>query len=215
MRRAILGLVSIGLLTTSMAHANQPWYADVRTDVHEPWSFSPLLGVGLGGGSDRRLVALELVLRWRYGKPPGDRHGAPSPRLIGFGVAVASSDMETIEPSAFVGFHLLPSRRQMWSQRAYLNLRADVGAGYRFEEESSEPIAYAKLALGALLARPVKYQWGTGERSFRYSKDRFRTEFDLVVKTQVGRDGDWAVVVGVELDPFRIGPDSWRLVRGR
>jgi len=94
----------------------------------------------------------------------------------------------------------------------YQNLRADVGAGYHLArgEEPSGAIGYGKLAVGLLLARPVTY-----ERGYTYSKDRFRTELDLVVKAQVGQGGHWYVVAGIEFDPLRILPDAWRLVRAR
>lgn len=212
-----VGLVLLAVLPAASVRADQPWYADDHHDLHEPWSFSPMVGAALGGGNDAGVTTLEVALRWRHGDPPDDRHGAPSPRLVAFGAALASTNTDTLEPTAFIGFHLLPSRRSVWSQRVYRNLRVDAGAGYRFArgDEPSEAVGYAKLAVGVLLARSVGYKGGSGDRTYTYAKDRFRTELDLVVKAQVGQAGHWYVVAGIEFDPLRIVPDAWRLLRGR
>jgi hypothetical protein len=213
-RRIIgVGLVLFAVLPAASVRADQPWYARNHHDLHEPWSFSPMLGAGLGGGDDAGVSTLELALRWRHGTPPDNRHHAPNPRLVAFGAALASTNTETLEPTAFIGFHLLPSRSWVWSQRSYRNLRIDAGAGYRFArgDEPSGAVGYGKLAVGVLLARPVTYY----DRSYTYTKDRFRTELDLVVKAQVGQAGHWYVVAGIEFDPLRIVPDAWRLLRGR
>ena len=206
-------------LISGRAHADQPWYADDHTDLHEPWSFSPLFGGGLGGSSDSAdlVTALELALRWRYGRPPDDRHGHRMPILTAFGAALATTDVDSLEPSAFIGAHFLPDHGSAWSQELYLNLRLDVGGGYRFADEArpSGAIAYAKAALGLLFARRVKYARGSGERSYTYTKDRFRTELDLVGKAQVDAHGEWMVIVGLELDPLRIGPDVGSLILAR
>jgi hypothetical protein len=211
------GLVVAGLCWAPSVRAGEPWYEELHHDLHEPWSFSPMFGAAVGGGDGAAMTTLELALRWRYGEPPDDRDGAPSPRLVAFGAALASTNTATLEPTLFIGYHVLPSRSSAWSQRVYRNLRADVGAGYRFarSEAPSGAVGYGKLAIGLVLARPATHEAYGGGHGYTYTKDRFRTELDLVVKAQVGQGGHWYVVAGVELDPLRIVPDAWRLLRCR
>lgn len=211
MKRSILGAGALAwLVSATPASADQPWYSGLHFDLHEPWSYSPMLGVATGAGGDGQVSVLELGLRLRYGRPPSDRHGAPSPKLLAFGAALATRDFDTIEPYGFAGLHLLPVRGTYWSQHIYLDLRADLGVGYRFARGTfDDSVVYSgKLAVGVLFAQEAEYMvYGV-----KSARDRFLGEFDLVVTTQVAMRGDWHVVGGIEFDPVRIFSNVARMV---
>lgn len=57
--------------------------------------------------------------------------------------------------------------------------------------------------MGAVFSRKISYVAG----EFMETKARFRSEFDLVAKAQIGIDGRWLVVGGIELDPTRFFQD--------
>lgn len=211
-----LTLAAIALAATLLltdARADQPWYADLHDDQHEPWSLSPMVGAAYGGGSQGVFVG-DVALRVRYGSPPDDKHGAPSPRLFAFGAALGTVNFDTLEPQAFIGHHNLPERWTIWSQGLHANVRFDLGGGYRFGSEDLDDsiIVNAKLAVGVIVSRAARYMLTESRGGVVSARDRFRSEIDVVLKAQAAFEGDWYLAVGLELDPLRIVTDVARMI---
>ncbi len=189
--------------------ASQPdrHYTD-RLERHERLSYAPMVSGLIGGDADGETVySVGAHLRLRHGVSyDSNAHNeAATPLLWTLSAGVDTTRFETVEPSAGLGFQYLPTDCACWNSPIWLNLRGDAALGYRFAE-SPAPFVSAKLGIGALFSTPVKYLHG-GPDTYTYSKLRFLSEADFVVKGQLGFDGEWMVLGGIELDPIRLVPN--------
>jgi hypothetical protein len=208
-------LLRVALLiaaSSATAWGGQPLDIE-ETELHERWSWAPLISAAFAGGSSDGPPALfGAQIRARYGRARDSNmfHPRDTPMLVSFGLAIDTAGFDTVEPSAVVGLHRLPDFSEVWGNyHVWWDLRADIGVGYAWAERDA-PFVTVKLAMGAMLARQVKYSYGD---RFSYSKDRFRSQMDFFVASQLTLDGEWRMAMGIELDPLRLVPDLLAIFR--